>query len=88
MHELRKRQEEEQQALVCEAAPEEAQTAYERALQASQHKADAEHPPSAVGVDGLSVQAARRKARFRSKMLRLMWPRCRRLQPRAAMHST
>lgn len=63
VHELRKRQEEEQQALVCEASPDEANTAYQLALQNSMHKADKEHPPSAVGVDGLSVQSARRKVR-------------------------
>jgi hypothetical protein len=64
VHELRKRQEAEQQALVCEASSEEAGTAYERALKASMHKPDAEHPVEAFGVEGVSMTATRRKVCF------------------------
>jgi hypothetical protein len=68
VHELRKRQEAEQQALVCEAAPEEADTAYQRALEASRHHA-APRPTEAFGFEGMSQAAARRKVRRSEALL-------------------
>ena len=61
VHELRKKQEEEQQVLVCEAAPEEADVAYKKALEASLSKPSAAHPTESYGDDGRSLASARRK---------------------------
>jgi hypothetical protein len=62
---LRKKQEAEIQSLVCEAAPEEADTAYERALQASRAtSADGdENQIKAYGMEAMTVQKARRTVR-------------------------
>ena len=49
------------QSLVCETAPEEADTAFQRALEASQSKQA--KPVEAYGTDGISLTTARRKVR-------------------------
>lgn len=76
IHELRRRQEAEVQQLVCEASPEEADTAYERALQASRAtSADSENEVKAYGMEAMSTTTARRRVSATANMVpaRCIW---------------
>lgn len=74
MHELRKQKEAEVQSLVCEADPNEAMSAYQRALEASMSAPAAPHPQETYGVEGISLASTRRKVHIRTTYCLSTWP--------------
>lgn len=61
VQELRKQKEAEVQSLVCVADPNEAISAYQRALEASMSAPSAAHPQETYGTEGISLASTRRK---------------------------